>query len=123
MSPIVDGSKLMQQERDRAVVVPSDWSIEPVDDFLLVDRTPLCSQSSGGVMLPDSVGSRYEGTVVAIGPRVEAFAGGDRVLFLPHAGIPLRHGDRTLLMFRQEAVFGKAHPPAAKPTAKARARK
>lgn len=112
--PTVSGRDLMAQrerEQQQAVVLQEGTPVTPVEDFVLVLRNaPQERKTKGGLALPDTVESKYEGTVVALGPGKVAgqmyLEAGQRVLFLPHAGIPVMRGSERMLLIRQEAVFG-----------------
>lgn len=92
-----------------AAVLPAGTEIHPTNDFIVVRAEPLATTSAGGIVLSDQHGTRYEGTVVRCGPgqpgTVMYLKPGDKVLFLPHASIPISQGGETLLLLRQEAVF------------------
>lgn len=118
----------------KAVFVAAGATIRPVDNFVVVRRESLSAQSAGGIALADTSRTRYEGVVVEVGPNVPSkFQSdtpsegsalvaigsnvtvdvGDRVIFLPHAGIPVRRGDEDLIVFRSDAIFALIELPSA----------
>lgn len=126
--PVVDAKQFQQRQAAEAVIVSPEDAILPVEDFILVRRTQITSETAGGIALPDRLETKYEGEVVATGPGKGMspmfIIAGQRVLFLPHAGIPIQQGDSRLLLVRQDAVFATVQSPQiAVQTARTRAKR
>lgn len=111
------------QELDpRKPYVDPKTKIEPVRDFILVRREASVKESAGGIAFADVSKTRYEGVVIAVGPDVEdemirrkgemcaartdipMIYIDDRILFFPHAGIPVKRGDEDLILIKADAI-------------------
>lgn len=58
--------------------------IKPIGDRVLIEPSVLKEESSGGIYLPQGVredAPHFEGTVAAIGDKVQDLKAGDKVLF------------------------------------------
>ncbi|HZR94056.1 MAG TPA: co-chaperone GroES family protein [Gaiellaceae bacterium] len=85
---------------------PLPLTLEPLDDFVVVEPTDEESETRVGLILPASAESQCQtGIVTAVGPDVEGVAPGDKVLFLKEAGYDVRlAGTRTKVVRRHELI-------------------
>lgn len=114
------------QELDpRKPYVDPKTQIKPVRDFILVRREQSVKESAGGIAFADVSKTRYEGVVIAVGPDVDdevvrrqskdvtlrldrthipTVYEDDRILFFPHAGIPVKRGEEDLILIKADAI-------------------
>ena len=85
---------------------PIPMTLEPLDDFLVVQTTEDESETRAGLILPASAETECRsGIVTAVGPDAEGVAPGDKVLFLKEAGYDVRlAGTRTKVVRRHELI-------------------
>jgi co-chaperonin GroES (HSP10) len=86
---------------------PIPFTLEPLDDFLVIELTDEESETRGGLILPASVAETQcqSGIVTAVGAEAEGVAPGDKVLFLKEAGYEVRlAGLRTKVVRRHELI-------------------
>ena len=70
---------------------PLPMTLEPLDDFLIVETTDEESETRAGLILPASAETQCAaGIVTAVGPEAEGIGPGDKVLFLKEAGYDVR---------------------------------
>jgi co-chaperonin GroES (HSP10) len=85
---------------------PIPFTLEPLDDFLVVEPTDEEAETRAGLILPASAETPCQsGIVTAVGPDAEGIAPGDKVLFLKDAGYDVRRaGTRTKVVRRHELI-------------------
>lgn len=111
----------------RKPYVDPKTQIKPVRDFILVRREQSVKESAGGIAFADVSKTRYEGVVIAVGPDVDNEVArrqsvavdetmhlaradiptvyeDDRILFFPHAGIPIKRGEEDLILIKADAI-------------------
>jgi chaperonin GroES len=91
-------------------------NIRPLQDRILVRRTPEKTSSPGGIIIPDVVKEKpLEGKVVAVGNgkvledgkvRPLDIKAGDTVLFSKYAGTEIKIEGEDHLILREEDVLG-----------------
>ncbi len=94
--------------------------IRPLQDRLVVKRTPEEEKTKGGIIIPDSAKEKpLEGLVVAVGSGKTLKGGkvvpldvkeGDKVLFGKYSGTEVKVDGEELVLLREEdvlAVFNK----------------
>ena len=89
---------------------------KPIYDRVLVKRIDTKTKSTGGIIIPDTVGDKpNEGVVMAVGtgrilengntvpPQVKA---GDRVVFGKWSGTEIKQDGETLLVMKETDILG-----------------
>ena len=70
---------------------PIRLTLEPLDDFVVIEQTDEEAETRGGLIIPASAETQCDtGIVIAVGPDAEGVAPGDKVLFLKEAGHDVR---------------------------------
>lgn len=78
----------------------------PLGDRVLVKPDPKGDVKKGSLFIPEMAQSKpQEGTVVAVGAKVEHLKVGDRVLFGKYAGSEVRIDDDPYLIIREPDVM------------------
>lgn len=90
-------------------------NITPLHDRVLIKRVEKETKSSGGIVLPDTVGEKpMEGTVIATGPgkadekgniRPLVVQKGDRVLFSRYGGTEIKIDGEAYLIVREDDLL------------------
>ena len=89
---------------------PIPMSLEPLDDFLVVETTDEESETRAGLILPASAETQCAaGIVTAVGPEAEGVAPGDKVLFLKEAGYDVRFGGHAVKVLRRHELIARVH--------------
>ena len=85
---------------------PIPFTLEPLDDFIVVEPSDEEAETRAGLILPASAETQCQsGIVTAVGPDAEGVAPGDKVLFLKEAGYDVRlAGTRTKVVRRHELI-------------------
>lgn len=91
-------------------------TIHPLGDRVLIKQSEAQTKSAGGILLPENAKEKpREGIVIALGTgkllddgtRSEfSVETGDRVLFSPYAGAPVKHEGEEFLVVREEEILG-----------------
>ena len=91
-------------------------SIRPLHDRVLVERAEEKTQTSGGIIIPDSATEKpASGKVISVGKGKLLDSGdvrpldvkvGDEVLFGKYAGTEVKVDGNTYLMMREEDIMG-----------------
>jgi chaperonin GroES len=101
----------------RAKKKPADPGIRLTGDRLVV-RTPESGErkSAGGLLIPATAMPAPKrlmwGDVTLVGPEVRVAKAGDRVLFLPSAGLEVELDGEDLVLLRERDVQAVAEAPA-----------
>jgi len=70
---------------------PLRLTLEPLDDFVVIEPSDEESETSAGLILPASAEADCRsGVVTAVGPEADGVAPGDKVLFPKDAGYDVR---------------------------------
>jgi chaperonin GroES len=90
-------------------------SLKPLADRVIVERIAPEGQTSGGIVLPDTVKEKpREGTVIAAGPGLLLENGqlrplevhaGDRILFGSYAGSEVKVDGKEYLIMKEEEIL------------------
>ena len=85
---------------------PIPFTLEPLDDFLVVEPSDEEAETRAGLILPASAETQCQsGIVTAVGPECEGVSPGDKVLFQKDAGYDVRlAGTRTKVVRRHELI-------------------
>jgi co-chaperonin GroES (HSP10) len=85
-------------------------TLEPLDDFLVVQTTEDESETRAGLILPASAETQCSaGIVTAVGPEAEGIAPGDKVLFLKEAGYDVRFAGYAVKVLRRHELIARVH--------------
>jgi chaperonin GroES len=89
---------------------PIRLSLEPLDDFLVVETTDEEAETRAGLILPASAETHCSsGIVIAVGPEAEGVAPGDKVLFLKEAGYDVRLAGTAVKVVRRHDLIARIH--------------
>ena len=89
---------------------PIPMTLEPLDDFLVVQTTEDESETRAGLILPASAETQCSaGIVTAVGPDAEGIAPGDKVLFLKEAGHDVRFAGYAVKVLRRHELIARVH--------------
>ena len=89
---------------------PIRLSLEPLDDFLVVETTDEEAETRGGLILPASAETQCSsGIVIAVGPDVEGVVPGDKVLYLKEAGYDVRLAGSAVKVVRRHELIARIH--------------
>jgi co-chaperonin GroES (HSP10) len=89
---------------------PIRLSLEPLDDFLVVETTDEEAETRAGLILPASAETHCSsGIVIAVGPEAEGVAPGDKVLFLKEAGYDVRLAGTAVKVVRRHELIARIH--------------
>jgi chaperonin GroES len=87
-----------------------DLSLEPLDDYLVVQPTDEETETRVGLIIPasDDAGCRT-GIVTAAGADVAGIEPGDKVLFPREAGYDVRLGGGAVKVIRRSELIARVH--------------
>ena len=89
---------------------PMRMTLEPLDDFLVVEPSDEESETRAGLILPASTETPCQtGIVTAVGPDAEGVAPGDKVLFLKDAGYDVRLAGSAVKVVRRHELIARVH--------------
>ena len=89
---------------------PIRLSLEPLDDFLVVETTDEEAETRAGLILPASAETQCQsGIVTAVGPDAEGIVPGDKVLFLKEAGYEVRLAGSAVKVVRRHELIARIH--------------
>jgi chaperonin GroES len=85
-------------------------SIEPLDDWLVVEPGDAETWTRGGLIVPAGAdaGGRT-GIVTAVGPDASGIELGDKVLFHKDAGFEMRVGGSSVRVVRRDDLIARIH--------------
>jgi chaperonin GroES len=89
--------------------------LRPLNDRVIVRRTPEETKSAGGIVIPDTAAEKpSRGEVVAVGPgktndqgvlRAPDIKAGDQILFGKYSGTEVKLDGETLLVMREDDIM------------------
>ena len=89
---------------------PIPLTLEPLDDFIVVEMTEEEAETRGGLILPASAETQCSaGIVTAVGPEAEGISPGDKVLFLKEAGHEVRFAGHAVRVVRRHELIARVH--------------
>ena len=95
------------QERDTRGI---DLSLEPLDDFLVVQPSDEESETNLGLILPPSAEADCRtGVVTAVGSEAAGVEPGDKVLFPSDAGYEVRLAGNSVRVMRRSELVARVH--------------
>ena len=85
-------------------------TLEPLDDFIVVETTDEESETRAGLILPASAETQCQtGIATAVGPDAEGISPGDKVLFLKDAGYDVRLAGTAVKVVRRHELIARVH--------------
>ena len=89
---------------------PIRVSLEPLDDFVIVETTDEESETRAGLILPASAETECRsGIVTAVGPEADGIAPGDKVLFQKDAGYDVRLAGTASKVLKRRDLIARIH--------------
>ncbi len=87
-----------------------DLSLEPLDDFVVVQPSDEESETNLGLILPASAEADCRtGVLTAIGSEVNGVEPGDKVLFPSDAGYEVRLAGNAVRVMRRSELIARVH--------------
>jgi len=85
-------------------------TLEPLDDFLVVEPADEESETRAGLILPASAEAQCRsGIVTAVGAEADGVLPGDKVLFPVDAGYDVRLGGAAVKVIRRRELVARIH--------------
>jgi len=95
------------QEHDARSI---DLTLEPLDDYVVVQPSDEESETNLGVIIPASAETDCStGVVTAVGADAAGIEPGDKVLFPSEAGFDVRLGGAAVKMLRRPELIARVH--------------
>ncbi len=89
---------------------PLRLSLEPLDDFVVVEYALEEAETRAGLILPASLEAHCRsGIVIAVGPDAEGVAPGDKVLFPKDAGYDVRLAGTNQRVLKRGELIARIH--------------
>ena len=89
---------------------PIRLSLEPLDDFVVVEPSDDEAETRAGLIIPASAEANCRsGIVVAVGAEAEGVAPGDKVLFPRDAGYDVRLATTAQKVLRRRELIARVH--------------
>ena len=96
----------MQERGTRGI----DLSIEPLDDYVVIQPSDEESETNLGLILPASAEADCRtGVVTAVGNEAGGIEPGDKVLFPSEAGYEVRLAGTAVRVMRRADLFARVH--------------
>ncbi len=87
-----------------------DLSIEPLDDFVVVQPSEGEAETRGGLIIPASAETPCRsGIVTAVGPDVNGVEPGDKVLYPRDGGYDIRMAGSSVRVIKREELIARVH--------------
>lgn len=89
-----------------------DLSIEPLDEYLVIQPTSDESETRAGLILPASAAATAAcrtGIVTAVGSEPNGIEPGDKVLYPREAGYDVRLGSIEVKVLKRSDLIGRIH--------------
>jgi chaperonin GroES len=89
---------------------PLRLSLEPLDDYVVVEPTDEEAETRAGLIIPASAEAQCRsGIVTAVGAEAEGVAPGDKVLFPNDAGYDVRLAGTVMKVVRRRDLIARVH--------------
>jgi chaperonin GroES len=89
---------------------PVRLTLEPLDDFVVVEPTDEEAETRAGLIIPASAEAHCRsGIVIAAGPEADGVAPGDKVLFPKDAGYDVRLGGTNQKLLKRHELIARVH--------------
>jgi co-chaperonin GroES (HSP10) len=87
-----------------------DFSLEPLDDFVVIQPTEDESETRTGLIIPPSAETTcVTGIVTAVGVETTGIVPGDKVLFAKDAGYEVRLAGHAVRVMRRCDLIARVH--------------
>jgi co-chaperonin GroES (HSP10) len=87
-----------------------DLSLEPLDDYLVVQPSDEETETRTGLIIPASTVTECRtGIVTAVGPEATGLEPGDKVLFPKEAGFDVNIGGSDVKVLRRGDLIARVH--------------
>ena len=87
-----------------------DLSLEPLDDFVVVQPSEGEAETRGGLIIPASAETPCRsGIVTAVGPDVNGIEPGDKELYPRDAGYDIRMAGTSVRLIKREELIARVH--------------
>ena len=87
---------------------PLRISLEPLDDYVVVEPTDEEAETRAGLIIPASAEAQCRsGIVTAVGSEADGVAPGDKVLFPKNAGYDVRLGGTAQKVLKRESLIAR----------------
>ena len=81
-------------------------NMKPLNDRVIVKRVASETTTASGIIIPDSAKEKPQrGTIVAVGPKVDAVKEGEEVLFPVYAGNEFKSTGDEFIVMREEEIL------------------
>jgi len=89
---------------------PLRLTLEPLDDFVVIEPTDEEAETRAGLIIPASAEAQCRsGIVTAIGSEPEGVVPGDKVLFPSDAGYEVRLAGTAMRVIRRRELIARVH--------------
>ena len=89
---------------------PVRLSLEPLDDFVVIEYAEEEAETRAGLILPASLEAQCRsGIVIAAGPDAEGVAPGDKVLFPKDSGYDVRLAGTSQKLVQRGELIARIH--------------
>ena len=89
---------------------PIRLTLEPLDDFVVVEPTDEEAETRAGLIIPASAEAQCgSGIVTAVGSEAEGVVPGDKVLFPKDAGYDVRLAGTAAKLLRRNELIARIH--------------
>ena len=89
---------------------PIPFTLEPLDDFIVVEPTDEEAETRLGLIIPASAEAHCRsGIVIASGPEADGIRPGDKVLFPKDAGYDVRLAGTNQKVLKRRDVIARIH--------------
>ena len=87
---------------------PIRLTLEPLDDFVVIEQTDEEAETRGGLIIPASAETQCRsGIVTAVGAEVEGVVPGDKVLFPAGGGYEVRLAGSSMRVIRCRELIAR----------------
>ena len=89
-----------------------DFSIEPLDEYLVIQPSSDETETRAGLILPASAAAANAcrtGIVTAVGPEANGIEPGDKVLYPRETGYEVRLGGIEVTLLKRADLIGRIH--------------
>jgi len=89
---------------------PLRLTLEPLDDFVVIEPTDEEAETRAGLIIPASAEAQCRsGIVTAVGTESEGIVPGDKVLFPTGAGYEVRLAGTSMRVIRRRELIARVH--------------
>ena len=89
---------------------PVELTLEPFDDYVVIEASDLEAETRGGLILPASAETQCRtGIITAAGPEADGISPGDKVLYPREAGFDARISGTEVRVMRRGDLIARVH--------------